>query len=67
MPKENFYDSSIRVEGDGLPPDLVVAWGGWGESQPEVTVNGIAYDRSGLNRLIGVLRRARNQTYGADE
>lgn len=64
MPKENFYDSSTRVEGDGLPPDLVVAWG---ESQPKVMVNGIAYDRSGLNRLIGALRKARNQTYGADE
>jgi hypothetical protein len=64
MPKENFYDSSTRIESDGLPPDLVVAWG---ESQPKVTINGIGYDRSGLNRLIGSLRKARNQTYGVDE
>lgn len=64
MPKENFYDSSTRVEGDGLPPDLVVAWG---SSQPEVTINKIGYDRSGLNRLIAALRKARDQTYGRDE
>ena len=63
MPKENFYDSN-RVHGDGLPPNLVVAWG---EDQPEVTINAIHYDRSGLNRLISTLRKARNQTYGADE
>lgn len=64
MPKENFYDSSTRVEGDGLPPDLTVTWG---IDQPEVKVNGIVYDRSGLNRLIAALRKARNQTYGPDE
>lgn len=64
MPKENFYDSSTRVEGDGLPPELVVSWG---ENQPQVTINEIAYDRSALNRLISTLRRARNQTYGADK
>ena len=64
MPKENFYDSSTRIEGDGLPPDLGVAWG---SNQPEVTINEIAYDRSGLNRLIAALRKARDQTYGRDE
>lgn len=64
MPKENFYDSSTRVEGDGLPPDLVVSWG---KERPEVMVNDIPFDRSGLNRLIAALKRARNQTYGADE
>lgn len=63
MPKESFYDSA-RVEGDGLPPDLAVTWG---DTQPEVKVNDIAYDRSGLNRLIATLRKARNQTYGSDE
>lgn len=64
MPKENFYDSHTRVEGDGFPPDLVVAWG---LEFPEVSINGIPYDRSGLNRLIKTLRKARNQTYGMDE
>lgn len=65
MPKENFYDSSTRVEGDGLPPDLVVAWASG--DRPEVKINGFVYDRSALNRLISALRRARNQTFGADE
>lgn len=64
MPKEKFYDSSTRVEGDGLSPDLTVTWG---IDQPEVRVNDIVYDRSGLNRLIATLRKARNQTYGQDE
>jgi hypothetical protein len=63
MPKEKFYDST-RIDGDGLPPDIIVAWG---NSQPEVTINGIVYDRSGVNRLISTLRKARNQTYGPDE
>lgn len=62
MPKETFYDSN-RIEGDGLPPDLVVVWG---VETPEVTINGIVYDRSGINRLVSTLRKARNQTYGAD-
>ena len=64
MPKECFYESSTRVEGDGFPPDLTVTWG---MGQPEVKVNNIPYDRSGINRLIASLRKARNQTYGADE
>lgn len=64
MPKESFYDSKTRVEDDGLPPDLVITWG---NEQPSVEVNGVAYDRSGLNRMIATLRKARNQTYGQDE
>lgn len=63
MPKENFFDST-RVEGDGNPPDLVVAWG---TDDPKVTINTIVYDRSGLNRLISTLRKARDRTYGRDE
>lgn len=63
MPAEKFYDSDTRVEGDGLPPDLIVAWGG---NQPAVTVNGVAYDRSGLNRLIAALKRGRDSMFGAD-
>lgn len=63
MPKENFYDST-RTEGDGYPADLIITWG---MDQPEVKINDIAYDRSALNRLIKVLRKARNQTYGCDE
>ena len=30
-------------------------------------VSGIELDRSGINRLIRTLRRARDATYGADE
>lgn len=63
MPKEKFYDST-RIDGNSLPPELEIAWG---LAQPQVTINNIAYDRSGLNRMISVLRKARNQTYGADE
>lgn len=65
MPKENFYDSKTRVQGDGLPPELVVSWGE--EDGPKVTINDVEYDRSGVNRLIAALRKARNQTFGADE
>ena len=67
MPKENFYASA--VEGDPPVLDLTVSWGL--TDVPAVLIKGGGefkqYDRSGLNRLIGVLRRARDQVYGADE
>ena len=64
MPKENFYYTG-QVEGDGRDPDLVVSWGV--TDVPQVLFNGVPVDRSGINRLIVTLRRARNQVYGADE
>lgn len=63
MPKEKFYDQH-SVEGDGSLPHLVVIWG---IDLPQVKVNDVVYDRSGLNRLIKTLRKARNQTFGMDE
>ncbi|MBM6622657.1 hypothetical protein JTF08_13660 [Micrococcaceae bacterium RIT802] len=76
MPSEKFYNSD-RIEGDELPPDLTVTWPGRHRDQGTgqyvddglpcaVQVNGIEYDRSGLNRLITSLRRARNQVFGID-
>lgn len=61
MPKETFWDAAA-VDGDGVSePVLTVAWGG------AVFINGSGIDRSGINRLIRALRRARDATYGADE
>ena len=63
MPKEKFYEAGKTADEE---PYLEVAWGV--TDVPQVTINGIPFhDRSGLNRLIGVLRKARNQVYGADE
>jgi len=64
MPKETFWDSATAVEGDDSEPILTVTWG---NDQPTVHLNGIEFDRSGINRLIRALVRARNATYGADE
>lgn len=64
MPKEDFYFGN-QVEGDGQEPDLVVAWGV--TDFPQVLINGMRPDRSGINRLIATLRKARNQVYGVDE
>lgn len=63
MPKEKFYFSG-QVENDGRAPDITVSWGE--APQPQVLINGNAADRSGLNRLIRALRRARDQAYGQD-
>lgn len=61
MPKEKFY-----VNGESNPdkPQIVVAWGE--TPTPQVLINDATYDRSGLNRLIATLRRARDQVYGSD-
>ena len=64
MPKETFWDSATAVEGDDSEPILTVTWG---NEQPAVHLNGIEFDRSGINRLIHHLVRARNSTWGADE
>jgi hypothetical protein len=62
MPKEKFYAADTVVGGS---EHLAVAWGV--NDVPQVLINGVQYDRSGLNRLIGTLRRARDQVYGSDE
>lgn len=62
MPAEKFYPATA-VENDGSEPTLTVGWGG---DTPAVTLNGVESDRSGINRLIDVLVRARNATFGAD-
>lgn len=64
MPKERFYFSG-QVEDDGREPDLIVAWGE--TPTPQVLINGHPVDRSGLNRLIRALRRARDGVFGADD
>lgn len=64
MPKEDFYLSD-QVQGDGREPDLVIAWGV--TDFPQVLINGQRTDRSGLNRMIATLRKARNQVFGPDE
>jgi hypothetical protein len=63
MPKETFW-SEHSVEGDDSLPYLTVSWG---QEHPGVSLNGFSSDRSGLNRLIRVLRNARDKAYGRDE
>ena len=63
MPKETFWPATA-VEGDSSKPVLVINWGG---DVPGVHLNGVHFDRSGINRLIRVARKARDQTYGHDE
>jgi len=69
MPKEEFYGFAT---GDGGTRRFSVATSAsltvrWGDEQPRVTINGVEYDRRGLNRLIVVLRKAREQTFGDDK
>ena len=63
MPKETFWPATA-VEGDGTEPALTISWG---HELPGVYVNGIHFDRSGLNRLIRVARNSRDRSYGRDE
>ena len=63
MPKETFW-SETSVEGDDSEPVLTISWHG---DTPGVFFNGVCMDRSGVNRAISSLRRARNATFGADE
>jgi hypothetical protein len=62
MPKEKFYPETA-VENDGSEPTLTIAWG---DEFPTVKINGVEFDRSGINRLIRAARKARDQTYGQD-
>lgn len=63
MPKETFWDPN-RATSDGDIADLTVTWHG---DNPGVFINGAELDRSGTNRLIRTLRRARDATFGSDE
>lgn len=65
MLKEKFYESDVehpRTESD--EPDLVVQWG---EEPPRISGTLTLNSRSGVNRIICSLRRARNRTFGKDE
>lgn len=64
MPKETIYHPEIG-EGDTNDPRRIDIT--WGNAQPGVEINGIPVDRSALNRLIRITRRARDTTYGRDE
>lgn len=70
MPADKFYPSAAI---EGQPSDhLEIAWH---RDYPGVhatlvigkSASGIDLDRSGINRMIRTLRRARDATYGADE
>ena len=61
MPKETFWHPQANSS-DGEHFDV-----NWGLEQPGVVVAGIPTDRSALNRLIRVLRTARDKAYGRDE
>jgi len=63
MPAEKFWPTTTAVPEDS-EPTLNIAWG---DKQPGVTINGVHFDRSGLNRLIRVIRNARDRTYERDE
>ena len=63
MPKEKFWPATA-VEGDGTEPTVTISWG---NDQPGVIINGMESDRSGVNRMIKVLRKARDQAHGHDE
>lgn len=74
MPKESFYSPDV-VEGEVVEfahaRAFNVAWGRPGDAD-EIphgiyVAGGVRLDRSGVNRLIATLRRARNAVYGADE
>lgn len=63
MPKETFWPAA-SVEGDGSEPTFTVTWG---SEVPGVYLNGIYFERSALNRLVRVIRRARDASFGSDE
>lgn len=71
MPAEKFYPSTA-VEGEPPSELLTIRWGQENAGVAALLeVDGvgglIALDRSGINRLIKTLRRARDATFGADE
>lgn len=56
MPKETFWNSATAVANDGVSePVLTVTWG---ENDTAIHLNGVAFDLSGIDRLMTTLRRA---------
>lgn len=67
MPKDKFYSTESNLDSFE-----VSWWGGEVTAEPlqqdyPLVVSGIPFDRSGVNRLIKTLRKARDQAFGADE
>lgn len=67
MPKETFYNPNCttpaphtEVRGDAVAIS-------WGSDHPGVQMAGFQVDRSAINRMIRVLRKARDQAFGSDE
>ena len=68
MPKETFWDAANAVENDGVSePVLTITWSTPGTPGHGTRLNDVDFDRSGINRLIRTLRRARDATHRADE
>lgn len=65
MPKETFWHPAASESADERK--FSVAWGGEQPADAPVELGNVALDRSGINRLIRVLRNARDKTYGRDE
>jgi hypothetical protein len=63
MPAEKFWPAKPTL-GKPYNPALIVAWGA---EQDGVEINGVQFDRSALNRLVRVVRGARDRTYERDE
>lgn len=62
MPKETIWHPEASTSDDRRRIDI-----SWGTDHPGVFANDVPMDRSAVNRLIRVLRRARDQAYGRDE
>jgi hypothetical protein len=81
MPKEVIHDDTVYSDGNSSPLALEVLWGRNSyvqvasinlplkETNPHDPVSGfyVDLDRPMINKAIRVLRRARDQAYGADE
>lgn len=64
MPSEKFWSEDHNGHEHCI---MDIGWSRPGESdKPGPFINGAKFDRSGVNRMITVLRRARDQVYGAD-
>lgn len=61
MPKETIWHPEACSSDD--PRKIVVSWGA---EHPGMFINDVPTDRSAVNRLIRVLRKARDQAYGQD-
>lgn len=62
MPKETIWHPEAHSSDDDRRIDVT-----WGTEHPGVFINNVPADRSAVNRLIHVLRTARDKAYGRDE